>query len=303
MTGKHFTLLPAAALLAAGMATTADATPLVYEGFAYDDTGTVDGASGGTGFAGNWAGLNTAADVDSAGLTWGTLPVSGNYATVTGGSGSSSRNIGSTLSDAGLMANGQTVWFSVLLDFTGTNRSNANLNFALGSDGFHEYVAGPGGTFGERLNLETGEGIGFALTTRSSTAKDVESAYWQNTDADDNAEQIIQNTDITDLINRWSGDRLLIVGRIDWGADDLANESITLYAPDTNLVLGAGKTWSSIAALDQSAFDTVAFSMAGGADIDEIRFGATSGDVLVPEPGSLALLGLGGLAFARRRRS
>ena len=109
---------------------------------------------------------------------------------------------------------------------------------------------------------------------------DVESAYWQNNDADDNAERIIQNTDGTDLINRWGGDELLIVGRIDWGADDLANETITLYAPDTSLALGTGKTWNTIAPLDQSAFDTVAFELKGGAIIDEIRFGATSDDVL-----------------------
>ena len=36
---------------------------------------------------------------------------------------------------------------------------------------------------------------------------------------------------------------------------------------------------------------------------DEIRFGLTVGDVgLIPEPSSLALLGLGGLMIARRRR-
>ena len=109
---------------------------------------------------------------------------------------------------------------------------------------------------------------------------DVESAYWQNNDADDNAERIAQNTDGTDLINRWGGDELLIVGRIEWGATDLANETITLYAPDTSLALGTGKVWNTIAALDQSAFDTVAFELKGGGTIDEIRFGATSADVL-----------------------
>ena len=140
------------------------------------------------------------------------------------------------------------------------------------------YVAGSGGTFGERMNLETGEGIGFALTGRSGTLLDVEGAYWQNNDADDNAERIIQNTDATDVINRWGGDELLIVGRIDWGADDLANETLTIYTPDTSLALGTGKVWNTIAALDQSAFDTVAFELKGGGIIDEIRFGATYED-------------------------
>ena len=30
---------------------------------------------------------------------------------------------------------------------------------------------------------------------------------------------------------------ILIVGKIEWGADDLANETLTLYAPDTSLNL------------------------------------------------------------------
>ena len=163
--------------------------------------------------------------------------------------GSAARDIGATsvLDSANLMGNGQTLWFSFLLNVAGTNRNNVDFNFALGSDGFHNFVAGPGGTFAERRDLETGEGIGFALTNRSPTLLDVEGAYWQNNDADDNAERITQNTDATDVINRWGGDELLIVGRIDWGADDLANETLTLYVPDTSLALGTGKVWSTIA--------------------------------------------------------
>lgn len=285
------------------LAGNAGAAALIYESFDYA-AGSVSGGSGGTGFTGNWNTHNTAPGVTSPGLSWGTLSVAGNSVNdVTGGG--AYRNIGATsvLDSAGLMANGASLWFSCILNVAGTNRTNVDFNFAIGSDGFHSYVTTPVSTFGDRIALETGEGIGFALTNRSSTLLDVESAYWRNTDADDNGERITQNTDGTDLINRWGGDQLLIVGRIDWGASDVASETITLYAPDTNLALGAGKTWSTIAALDQSAFDTVAFELKGGAIIDEIRFGATSADVLiVPEPGSLALLGLSGLALLRRRR-
>jgi hypothetical protein len=256
------------------------AAPLVYESFDYEP-GSVSGGSGGTGFTGNWSTNNEAPAVVSPGLSWGSLSEAGNSVTDTFG-GSGARDIGATsvLDNAGLMANGGTLWFSFTLNVAGTNRSNVDFNFALGSDGFHTFVTGSGGTFGERMNLETGEGIGFALTNRSSTLMDVEGAYWRNIDADDNAERVVQNTDATDVINRWGGDELLIVGRIDWGADDLANETLTIYVPDTSLALGTGKVWSTIAAFDQSAFDTVAFELKGGAIIDEIRFGATSDDVL-----------------------
>jgi hypothetical protein len=288
------------------LAGTAGAASLIYESFNYD-TGSVSGGSGGTGFTGNWATRNVAPEVVTPGLDWGTLSVAGNSVNnVTGGS--AYRDIGATsvLVSNGLMGNGNTLWFSVMVNVAGTNRSNVDFNFALGSDGFHTYVPGAGGTFAERMNMETGEGIGFALINRSTTLMDVEGAYWQDdADADTRADRVRNPAgDSADVINRWGGDELLIVGRIDWGADDLANETLTLYVPDTSLALGTGKVWNTIAALDQSAFDTVAFELKGGAIIDEIRFGASSSDVLtaVPEPSGLVLLSLAGLSLLRRRR-
>ena len=141
---------------------------LIYEGFNYA-AGSVSGGSGGTGFTGNWATRNVAPDVVTPGLDWGTLSVAGNSVNnVTGGSAYRDIGASSVLVSNGLMGNGNTLWFSVLLNVAGTNRNNVDFNFALGSDGFHTYVSGAGGTFAERMNLETGEGIGFALTNRST---------------------------------------------------------------------------------------------------------------------------------------
>lgn len=302
MTGKHFTLLPAAALLTAGMAcTAANAAPIIEESFDYA-VGSVSGANGGTGFTGAWSTVITAPPVVSPGLTWGSLPVAGNSVNIGGNNGGASRDIGGTsvLDNAGLMANGATLWFSVIMDLPPGSFTNADFNFALGTDGFANYG---GGEFGERRNLQAGEGIGMTIHNRSATLVDVHAAYWQNNDADAYADRNYIYQGDSEAINRWPGPTGLFVGKIEWGADDLAAETITLYAPDAALNLGSALVSWETPALDQSAFDTVAFQLKGSGGIDEIRFGATSGDVLVPEPGSLALLGLGGLAVARRRRS
>ncbi|MEM6256734.1 MAG: PEP-CTERM sorting domain-containing protein [Planctomycetota bacterium] len=100
-----------------------------------------------------------------------------------------------------------------------------------------------------------------------------------------------------------------IVGKFDWGATSGDVDTVTLYNPALNDLtnLGTGFSRSTSAGVDQTAFDTLSISIrnSGGANIyDEIRFGATLDDVTpIPEASSLALLGLGGILVARRRRA
>lgn len=93
----------------------------------------------------------------------------------------------------------------------------------------------------------------------------------------------------------------MIVGQIDWVADG-GNDTLSLYnILDVNTALPAPFATMS-ADLDQSLFDTIAVGSAQVSALDEIRFGAALTDVgLIPEPASLALLGLGCLLAIRRK--
>jgi hypothetical protein len=281
-----------------------DAAPLIEESFVYD-AGSVAGENGGTGFTGAWSTRNAAPAVNATGLSYGSLNVAGGSIQGAGG-GSGYRDIGasSVLDTNNLMNDGASLWFSFVITKPATQNANVDINLSLGTDGFHQFVTGGGGTFGQRKELETGEGIGVSLVNAGASDLRVAGSVWQNNDADDNAEQTTQNS--SSLL---SGEGThLIVGRIDWhDGTTIINDRLTLYVPGTDLSLGTAvlDNWDTGVNLDQSAFDTVAFEIKfSGAYLDEIRFGATSGDVLpVPEPTSLALLGLGGLLIARRRRA
>ena len=103
----------------------------------------------------------------------------------------------------------------------------------------------------------------------------------------------------------------LSIGRIDWGANGPTNDTLTLYAPNSEFSLGSAISSASFI-VDQSTFDQLTISRRGGTVptyFDEIRFGATYTDVApqipeIPEPSTIALsaLGLVGFMCPRRRR-
>jgi hypothetical protein len=74
----------------------------------------------------------------------------------------------------------------------------------------------------------------------------------------------------------------LIVGKILWGADASANDTITIYLPGADLALPLAPVSSKTAVLDQSLFNTISFATKteGDPQIDEIRFGATYDDAV-----------------------
>lgn len=240
---------------------------VLYEPFDYE-TGALNGKDGGIGFAGPWGKTLRDPQVTGANNDWGSLPTLGNRVNSNSWS-AMTRPIGTTLNNAGLMDDGSTLWFSYVMDIEGQNLTNLDFNFALCSDRFDN-------NYGDRINLLSGEGIGVG----NITAGRIRGAYWQNSDADSIAERTLADTSLQ-LDDTYNA-RALIVGRIDWGADENAPEQLTLYAPGTDLTPGTPilDSWET-AALDQSLFDTLSVEWKDDApSIDEIRFGTSYDDVI-----------------------
>lgn len=271
-------------------ASSAFAAPLVAESFdGYLNAGNdVAGNNGGTGFAGAWSNTRGGPDVFADGAPVGqTMTGSGNYLRGSAWSGVA-REIGPTLLNAGLLNDGAELWFSVRVGLNGQNVANADIGFALSN------AAKFAGDFGNRENLDgtASEGIGI-----SHSRGVVEGAAWQNDDgaADTFAEKAFAASSVT--LGGANSDYATVVGKINWGVG-AGDETLTLY--DENLVeTMAAETFS---AMNQASFDMLLIQFKDRSQVDEIFFGATSSDVVIPEPGSLALLGLGGLLIARRRR-
>lgn len=250
------------ALLLSLAAGSLGAAPAIYEPFDYETGLNVSGLDGGTGFTGAWQSTRNNPTVAAPDRTWGDLPTAGGYARGAAWSGLV-RPIGSTLADAGLLNNGATLWFSVVMDLESQNTTNADLNLALCSSQFVPNV------FGDREKLESGEGIG---VTHSRAV--VQGVYWQ-------PGGVREENNSTTTINPDNGTRALIVGKIDWGAGDTDSETLTLFAPASDLEMGVPtmEAWSEIPALDQSQFDTLALQFKDQSQFDEIRFGASYEDV------------------------
>jgi hypothetical protein len=83
----------------------------------------------------------------------------------------------------------------------------------------------------------------------------------------------------------------------------VTNDTLTLYTPGTDLVLGSAiSTYEGI--VSQDSFDTLFFSADQSVGVlDEIRVGSSYADISpIPEPSAALLGGLGALLLLRRRR-
>jgi autotransporter-associated beta strand protein/VCBS repeat-containing protein len=228
----------------------------IYDGFA--GTGELTGFAAGSGLTGNWSGSTSFRHVAGS-LSYGSLPTSGNQIEFSNGSGGNGGNgsiqasLGTALSDAGLLDDGATLWFSMILDSPVDGGPNPDTGFAIGTSSII-------GT--NNIPMAAGEqGIGFAIKNDQLRA-----AYW-NTAKNQAAGQAIPR-DTT----------MMVVGKITWGATD----TIELFLPDTDLNLGNVVSTHS-GAVNQALFDTVTFGLKTNRfGFDELRFGGSYQDVLGP---------------------
>ena len=128
----------------------------------------------------------------------------------------------------------------------------------------------------------------------------------------------VPDADAFDLVEfRANGDfgpPNIVIMKIEWDADggadilsvvrfledDVMTEAAfdALIAATPNL---SSANWDIKPDIDQTTLDTLTF-MGVKVFVDEIRLGTTFDDVTVPEPMTIALLGLGGLGLIRRKR-
>jgi len=265
------------------------AEPVIYEPFDDSDS-TLNGNSTGTGLTGTWA---NSYDVEASDMSWGSLATSGYQVKMPntyGRNGRAAAQLDGSLSGAGLLDDGATLWFSTLLRTNQAFGANPDFGFALGTDSVWGRNNIP--------MLNSGDGIGFKIKNGQ-----LRPAYWI-----DGSRYEVAGPGLT------TSTVYLVVGEITWGADGSSNDTIQMYLPDTDFNLGSALA-SHSGVLDQSTFDTLTFAAKTDGPllmaVDEIRFGATYDDVIgaagsdiIPEPSTFLIwaLGLLGLAWCGRRR-
>lgn len=235
------------------------AAPVINDPFTVSDASLTGNATG-TGLSGNWT-ATASWDVLTGSMLWGSLATSGNHVQADSG-GAASAAVGAGVISPTLLADGATLWFSMIYTTTPVVSGNPDAGFALGTDSL-------GSTNNIPMN-SSGSGIGFSIKSGVMSA----STWTSGTNG--------RATDAAGSEGVTGSTTYLIVGEIIWGA---GTDTINLYRPTSNLTLGPVVATRSVA-LTQSAFDTISYGQKADsvpAYFDEIRFGATSADVLPVE--------------------
>jgi hypothetical protein len=303
---------------------TASAELLIYEPFAYTATNGSDNAaslgdgnqSGALGTTGAWRSSENnvtsndrQVDVFTPGLSFSDgggndLSVTGGYTTRVDRVGQAANSIDvSALASAGLTADNTTMWMSFL--FIDRGFSGPNSAVMLSST---DMVAG------DSLALDSaGYGVGVAIKQTNTTGiRPVSTAY--NNGA---ANPTRNGSDLSfpvsdpgtgaDIATAEEGVVYMFAAKINWNEDGTDDEIFVFNITDLTSEPDESDAIVSdtfdMSLVNQQSLNVLNIGNTQVDGFDEIRFGTSAADVgIVPEPTSLALLGLGGLLIARRRR-
>ena len=224
---------------------------VIYEPFQYNPEADLDGQGGATdaGFAGKWVAEKKGGIVQSAGVSYGNLPVAGKALKWTGRSAARAINT-SALMERGLLTDGAELWFSMVVS------AKVCVNIPSGS------------IFLEDTKKQNGNRVGMD--------------FWRYA----SIKGIMRNAGIDSRSP--GGDDVgtapvLVVGRVMWGLGENAQDIVQIYLPGKDLALPPANPVNAVmAVMDQSNFDSLRIECQGGdgMTIGEIRFGATYADVI-----------------------
>jgi beta-lactam-binding protein with PASTA domain len=258
----------------------------IYEPFIYP-AGGLAGKGGSTevGLSGTWA-ASTSAKVVAGSLAYGILPTAGgSIGNLNGGSnnyGGTRAVSASALAANGLLNDGATLWFSVVMGYgtnyavdppVAANMTNARLAFALANSNFSTsnnqyFIVNEGSQPGSGLGVTLGRFDGINGKVVATQFRD--SSFGTS----GSAGNLFGNVPGSVI---GANSQRLVVGKITWGP---TSDTIQLYEPDTDLNLGA-VTSTLTANVNQSAFDAITWCRGDTVTMDEIRFGPTFHSVLL----------------------
>ncbi len=262
MTGSGLQLVSAAAVF--------------YEPFNYSSGGLVDNSS--------WTSVSSGNrfEVQSSGLSYGTLPVSGAHVRPLGSSGVTLNSGAADIASAGLLNDGATLWMGLLIQPQVS--ANANTTIRLGTD----YVDA-------NSNITGGSGDSVGIHVQNGS--DIQARYHHD-GAMVNPGNVVTNASLL-------GPTFVVVEMI-WNADNGLADTLNYYVPDSNLNLGSAVRTINTVTFNQANFDTLSMAYGNGnaTFLDELTFGATYNDIIapIPEPSAVSLLGIAGLGMLIRRR-
>jgi len=270
---------------------------IVYEGLQYGAGENLKGQPNGapevdaTGLAGTWAGDSSEEwTIQSTSLSFGALPTAGGH--VTNGSGPDAyRN--SDLNTRVLTAGAQTsvasageIWFGILM-----KPEVDPASWGAAEDGF-AFTNQP--LTKTKVRTNSGGGLaGFGISSEGFA--DFQPYAWDGT-------SITTGTLVNPALDTTTGETYLLVGHISFDTGTGGADVYKLYNNELNGILTQiGDTLE--VNITQADLDTVNLTRQRSVAYDELRIGTSFEDVgVVPEPATLAMLGLGGLMMARRRR-